>query len=80
MSENETPQGRELGDEEFAALEAQLLETVKLFHQSVHELTRSLAADHPDIAGALEASADSVLRNAELAASIQDGEDAGGSA
>jgi hypothetical protein len=67
------PDDRPLTDEEFAALEKQLLETTRAFFREVQHLSASIAEEHPEEAELLTRSAAKMLLNVEAAASLDGG-------
>jgi len=73
MDIDDLPEDRPLTNEEFAALEKQLLETTRGFFREMQRLSASIADEHPEEAELLTRSAAKVLLNVEAAASLDGG-------
>lgn len=67
------PEDRPLSDQELAALEKELLETMRAFFREMQKLSASIAEEYPDEAEKLTSSAAKVLLNVEAAASLDGG-------
>jgi hypothetical protein len=70
MDISEIPQDRPLTNEEFAALEKQLLETVREFYDIVLNIAEDLEKEHPEMAEELLKPATNLLLNVEAAAAM----------